>query len=280
MNKKGFISTSVIFAFFIAFLMLLMIIVTSYAQNRILMNQVKKDIKSNLVGKYKFVPSGIPLYNVVNVGDYVQMTPTSTSYEIDTTKTGYTGTEQKKLNPSELNLWRVIRKNDDGTIEMVSEYVSSVNVYFQGLVGYNNSVIVLNEVAKQYENNVYTETSRHSGYNAADITKYDVDTSLIKNAIKTLSTYKVGSTTTTTYWLAAKTIYNDSNTSTSNRRLYYGGGSYYEYYYVTIFSNTIGSGTNEVSQIYNYAIRPIVVLKNTLQNIEGSGTKESPYILP
>lgn len=54
MNKKGFISTSVIFAFFITFLMLLVIIITSYAQNRVLMNQVKKDVKNNLVIKYNF----------------------------------------------------------------------------------------------------------------------------------------------------------------------------------------------------------------------------------
>lgn len=54
MNKKGFISTSVIFAFFITFLMLLVIIITSYAQNRVLMNQIKKDIKSNLYIKYKY----------------------------------------------------------------------------------------------------------------------------------------------------------------------------------------------------------------------------------
>lgn len=46
-NKKGFIAISVIFSFFIVFLMLMMLILTSYAQNRILMNQVKKDIKSN-----------------------------------------------------------------------------------------------------------------------------------------------------------------------------------------------------------------------------------------
>ena len=56
-NNKGFISTSIIFAFFITFLLLLVIIITSYAQNRILMNQVKKDIKSNLVSKYEYYES-------------------------------------------------------------------------------------------------------------------------------------------------------------------------------------------------------------------------------
>lgn len=48
-NKKGFIAISVIFSFFIVFLMLITLNLTSYAQNRILMNQIKIDIKNELV---------------------------------------------------------------------------------------------------------------------------------------------------------------------------------------------------------------------------------------
>lgn len=48
-NKKGFIAISVIFSFFIVFLMLITLNLTSYAQNRILMNQIKKDIKNTFV---------------------------------------------------------------------------------------------------------------------------------------------------------------------------------------------------------------------------------------
>lgn len=52
-NKKGFIAVSIIFSFFIVFLLLLTINLAAYAQNRILLNQVKKDIKSNTLLKYK-----------------------------------------------------------------------------------------------------------------------------------------------------------------------------------------------------------------------------------
>ena len=55
------------------------------------------------------------------------MTPTSTSYTLPNELSGCDGTSstciQKEINPSELNLWRVIRKNEDGTIDAVSEYV-------------------------------------------------------------------------------------------------------------------------------------------------------------
>lgn len=52
-NKKGFIAVSIIFSFFIVFLLLLTINLTAYAQNRILLNQVKKDIKAKTLLEYK-----------------------------------------------------------------------------------------------------------------------------------------------------------------------------------------------------------------------------------
>lgn len=52
-NKKGFIAVSIIFSFFIVFLLLLTINLTAYAQNWILLNQVKKDIKAKTLLKYK-----------------------------------------------------------------------------------------------------------------------------------------------------------------------------------------------------------------------------------
>ena len=58
-------------------------------------------------------------------GDYVKMTPTSTSYTVTTAMTGYTSNQT--INPSELNLWRVININSDGTLDLISVYVSSTN---------------------------------------------------------------------------------------------------------------------------------------------------------
>lgn len=52
-NKNGFIATSIIYSFFIVFLMLLTMNLASLAQDRILMAQVKKDIKSDLELKFE-----------------------------------------------------------------------------------------------------------------------------------------------------------------------------------------------------------------------------------
>lgn len=127
-------------------------------------------------------------FDRVSLGDYIVMYPSKTSYTIDTTKTGFTNgkyTEnysdykQDPLNLSELNLWRVIKKDEDGTIEIVSEYISSTPVYFFSTTGYINYVGVLNEIAKQYENDKFTIGSRAFGYK--NQTEYITDTSKILN---------------------------------------------------------------------------------------------------
>ena len=111
------------------------------------------------------------------LGDYVSMTPTKSSYTTDTSMTGYE--RAQTINPQELNLWRVIKLNDDGTVEMISEHVSSTSVYFMGQTGYQNFVGYLNVLASQYENSTYTSGSRYFGYNGQ--TEYITDTSQFTN---------------------------------------------------------------------------------------------------
>ena len=106
------------------------------------------------------------------VGDYVSYTPSKTSYTTDTSKTGYSSTQT--INPSELNLWRVFSVNQDGTADIVSVNVSSVDIYFEGLTGYLNYIGYLNVLASQYETSGITVGSRHYGY--TDQTEYITNT--------------------------------------------------------------------------------------------------------
>ena len=66
------------------------------------------------------------------------------------------------INPSELDLWRVIKKNEDGSIEVISENTSNEEIHFYGKTGYINYIGVLNEIARAYKNEV---GSRYMGYN-------------------------------------------------------------------------------------------------------------------
>ena len=109
------------------------------------------------------------------LGDYVLYTPSVTSFTTDTEKTGYRS--KQTINPSEINLWRVLNVNDDGTVEIISEYVSNAKITFRGLTGYRRFVQALNILASKYETEGITVGSRHFGY--AGQTEYISDASYL-----------------------------------------------------------------------------------------------------
>lgn len=240
--------------------------------------------------------------NTLALGDYVKMTPTKSSYTTDTSKTGYSSTQT--INPQELNLWRVISINDDGTVEMISEHVSSVAIYFSGQTGYQNLVGYLNVLASQYENSTYTKGSRYFGYNGqteyiTDTSKftnpapwtcytynsgcntvesqgggdtlYQKDSDLINNVLGTRVATKPGSASGSPYWMAS--------------RIYYYYNSYNYYWGGWDVSSTGSNGGG--NSLYYYSspsfraydgsnsLRPIVVLKSGLK-YNGLGTKTNP----
>ena len=240
------------------------------------------------------------------VGDYVRMTPTSTSYTTDTSMTG--APLSQTINPSELNLWRVIRINSNGTIDMVSEYVSSVVVYFRDRTGYQNLVGYLNTIAHQYENKCYTVDARHMGYStqtpyitdtsaltsttaaqtsstsSSNVTSateikglgdvgYITDTNLVNTALGTLVANNP-SGTATIYWLASRcySYYLSYIWSYSGRGVDASGVINSDYYLSYYSSRFITYG-------FSGAVRPIVTLKSSIQ-ATGSGTSADPYVLP
>ena len=257
------------------------------------------------LNKQKGCPVGYVCYHkksTLALGDYVSYTPSKTSYTTDTAMTGYTSTQT--INPSELNLWRVISLNQDGTVDIISENVSSTSVYFGWRTGHQNFVGYLNVLASQYETAGITVGSRHFGYNGQ--TEYISDTSYyVTPAPWTCSTggtctpdpddyeeYGGGDTlyqadynlintvlgtriatdpngTNTTYWMASR-LYNYSSIA-----------------YQWNARNVDTTGSNGGSALYynrsnsfntrnfHYALRPIVTLGSSL-SYDGAGTKEYP----
>ncbi len=243
---------------------------------------------------------------VANIGDYVSYTPEKTSYEIASNLTGYTSNQT--INPSELNLWRVIRKNDDGSIDLVSEYVSSTEVYFKGKEGYKNYIGTLNKVAQSYETSGITSGSRYIGYdgqteNIIDETMlnitsapwtenttaenspkgsereaqgggdmlYENDTDLVRAACGNLKAYQVNAPTTLSqYWLASRTFFYIVN---SNWQFCVRGVNSYDMVsasYLYFYNNRYFED-DEAKYL-----RPIITLKSGIQ-ASGDGTSESPW---
>ena len=253
-----------------------------------------------------YCPSKYKCYerkSTIEPGDYVKMTPTLTSYITDTSKTGYS---TQTINPSELNLWRVLKVNSDGTIEMISEYTSSTSVYFSGKVGYQNFVGYLNVLASKYENSKYTSGSRYVGYNGqteyiTDTSKidsttapwtsstgsstteslgggdtlYQSDYNLMQTVLGTRVANKVGTATAASYYLASRNYDYSSSTSWSFYvRVIDTNNSLFSYY------NLYSHGSSGFSNNSNYsALRPIVILKSGITYTPAVGTSDDPFIL-
>ena len=302
--------------------MIILTIVSVYASSTINGNQVTYDNTSSKLSSTNVQGAIDEIYTNINskttcpngyyckakksspeVGDYVKMTPTLTSYTTDTSKTGYTSTQT--INPSELNLWRVLKVNSDGTMEMISEYTSSTSVYFKGKVGYQNFVGYLNVIASKYENSKYTKGSRYVGYNGqteyitntskidsttapwtsstgsstteslgGGDTLYESDYNLIQTVLGTRKANKVRTATATYYWLASRNYdyYSSTYWDFSGRNISTSGninGSSLYYY---------DSGSFNTRSRY-YALRPIVILKSGITYTPALGTSDDPFVL-
>ena len=254
--------------------------------------------------------------SMLQLGDYIIMTPTSKSYNIAATKTGYS--IDQTINPSELNCWRVIEKDSSGYTSVVSEYVSSTDVYFTGKTGYINYVALLNEIASQYKNTKYTTSTRYTGYNGqtktiTDTSKidevhwqlwktdtceatetssdchknqyetlgggdilYQYDYDLIKTALGTLKANRVNTNTPTGYYLSSRVW------AYGNAVSYFWGRAVNESgtlrFTVLWSSGSSNYGSGWITSKPVYALRPIVTLKSGIKAI-GSGTKDDPYVL-
>lgn len=256
--------------------------------------------------KQKGCPVGYACYQIkttLEVGDYISYTPSKTSYTTDKTQTGNTGTDT--INPSELTLWRVLNINQDGTVDIISEYASSTTVSFGTLKGYKNFVGYLNVLASQYETAGVTVGSRYFGYD--DQTEYITDTTNFTSTTPPwtcstsetcspdpddyeiagggdvgyltdynrvgdiLGTYiakKAGTTAPAAYWVASR-HYKYNNTTSYNLTGRCISSS--------ITTCTLASGPSG-GNIVGKSLRPIVTLKSGL-TYRGGGVKNYPMTI-
>ena len=250
----------------------------------------------------------------LSVGDYVEMTPSTSSYKVEPKYTGYSDVTET-ITPTELNLWRVIRVNSDGTYDAVSEYVSSTNVTFKGKTGYQSYIYYLNFLASKYENHKFTAGSRYMGYNGqtefiTDTSYFDgtslkagdewtsstsgtpteeylgrgdslyqTDYDLVKTAYGgTANSYakanKVGTTTATIYWLGSRNYLWYSSDNFRFNARNVVANGNISYSYLNFYNNSSWHG----GPYGSYALRPIIILLPGLK-ATGTGTSSDPYVL-
>ena len=231
------------------------------------------------------------------LGSYVEMIPTGSNFRVD-----------RDIDVSKTNLWRVLKKNSDGTLELIADNPSDGFYMPQGNSSYLNYVDMVNGYASHYKNDKYTINTRCPGYNG-QTQKIDSNNFVIPSSFfispSSLSTTdatvdnsneKIGGGDVM-YQQDLDLINNVYGTLKANKPYYVGSRvkriehkSIYQWYwdgriidysgnlksisFITRCSNTCAAGYS------GYAgIRPIITMKANLVIESGKGTKAKPFVL-
>ena len=193
--------------------------------------------------------------------------------------TGFTKSQEIHTGDSR---WRVLRKYDNGTVEIISlgtgESINfgSENSEEGRKIAYKNYVGILNRIAKMYEKEGYTVGSRNVGYDPRKTREYltdkdiannigadggfETDVVLIREALGGLDYVNAYN-----YWLASRGSFDS----------FAGIGRY-----VKISADSVDTAILVGFSGNNYfKTKPIVILKSDLKITGGDGTASSPYTL-
>ena len=120
----------------------------------------------------------------LQVGDYVNYRYNSVNpyTKLNSSTTGstnnYSGFGQEVVN------WRVLKINDDGTVDLISDKPLTKSIYLNGAAGYNNGVYLLNDMAEA----LYS-SNRYGGVKARSINIEDIEAELNADGINAIHGY-------------------------------------------------------------------------------------------
>ena len=160
-----------------------------------------------------------------NIGDEVAYTydVVSGGYSLTAAQSGYTS-DQTVAQSSTTLKWKIINKDENtGTIDIVSAEPTSNTVYFQGALGYNNGVYLLNDICEK----LYSNTAK--GIKARSINLEDMEKHLTDAGFTARNSYLYNNDATN----YAK--YGTTKTYTSSKK------------YPKLYASQIGAGITSTS---------------------------------
>ena len=155
-----------------------------------------------------------------NIGDEVAYTydVVSGGYSLTAAQSGYTS-DQTVAQSSTTLKWKIINKDEStGTIDIVSAEPTSNSVYFQGALGYNNGVYLINDICEK----LYSNTAK--GIKARSINLEDMEKHL------------------TDVGFTARNAYSESNVKYGTPKTYTGNKQYPK-----LYASQIGAGITSTS---------------------------------
>ena len=120
----------------------------------------------------------------IQVGDYINYTPDSASaYSSSKLSSSITGSSSNSSDLTQDTLkWQVLRIYDNGAMDLIGTPTNQT-VYFQGSLGYNNGVYVMNDICES----LYSKKSK--GITARSVNLDDMEKWLTPDGIKARNNY-------------------------------------------------------------------------------------------
>ncbi len=89
----------------------------------------------------------------LEIGDYVNYTyDSSSTYNLSQNTSGYTDGDVK-ITQTQGMKWRILNIHEDGTVDLISETPTNTGPHFGGYLGYNNGVLVINDICSDFYSN-------------------------------------------------------------------------------------------------------------------------------
>ena len=166
----------------------------------------------------------------IKVGDYVNYTydQKTTGFSLLATQSGHASNQT--INQKSGIKWRILNIHENGTVDLIGDVsASDQTIYFQGALGYNNGVYLLNDICKE----LYSNSTL--GITARSINIEDIESQMNETGI------------------AARDAYVHANTQYGNTKTYTGSNTKYPNLYTqengggidTVEVNTNGIGRND-----------------------------------
>ena len=130
---------------------------------------------------------------IPKVGEIVNYTPDtpSTGYDLSTAKSGWTWGENQTIdNTYDPTTWKIMDVDENGNVTKLFGVPSSSQSYvcFEGAIGYNNGVYLLNDICKSRYGNASL------GATARSLNIEDIESRMNSKGIEARNAYKVGTT--------------------------------------------------------------------------------------
>ena len=182
--------------------------------------------RSYVIDENGNVSEYVNIAEYVKIGDYVNYKPDDKDVDEYYDKFGetYSGYANGNIGQDDTLKWRVLNINSDGTIDLISDTPTYQKVYFQGAIGYNNGVYLLNDYCKtMYSNSSLGAEARSLNIEDIQDKMKVINEETGKKAYENYTSYSIGIEYGDTYSFSSNKLYplqwkNDNGTTGESKQ--------------------------------------------------------------